>query len=163
MRHIGTRPDHSDQRGRKGREDLSNSVGAGLTTTRLTRTSRNMISPTTAVRTPPLFDFIIYVDSTYPPCIRRGFLDSLKREREREKKKTHLWKSVKALYRRNLIQLFEEGHAFVITVAVLVCKVYEVRLIHRAVVRRGCLEVRGEVRKRRVNTLRVVAAGSVIT
>lgn len=50
-----------------------------------------------------------------------------------------------------------------ITVAVLVCKVYEVRLIHRAVVRRGCLEVRGEVRKRRVNTLQVVAAGSVIT
>lgn len=55
------------------------------------------------------------------------------KEKERE---THFWKGVKALYRRNLIQLFEEGHALVI-MAVLICKVYEVWLVHAPGVNRG--------------------------
>lgn len=55
------------------------------------------------------------------------------KEKERE---THFWKGVKALYRRNLIQLFEEGHALVI-MAVLICKVYEVWLVHAPGVKRG--------------------------
>lgn len=53
-----------------------------------------------------------------------------------EERETHFWKGVKALYRRNLIQLLEEGHALVI-MAVLICKVYEVRLVHAPGVKRG--------------------------
>lgn len=53
-----------------------------------------------------------------------------------EERETHFWKGVKALYRRNLIQLFEEGHALVI-MAVLICKVYEVWLVHAPGVKRG--------------------------
>lgn len=53
-----------------------------------------------------------------------------------EERETHFWKGVKALYRRNLIQLFEEGHALVI-MAVLICKVYEVWLVHAPGVDRG--------------------------
>lgn len=88
------------------------------------------------MRTPPLLDFIVYVDSTYPyspkHCARMGAGLKI----GEEKKETHFWKGVKALYRRNLIQLFEEGHALVI-MAVLICKVYEVRLVHAPGVNRG--------------------------
>lgn len=96
------------------------------------------------MRTPPLLDFIVYVDSTYPyspkHCARvggGGWVENWKRK----KKETHFWKGVKALYRRNLIQLFEEGHALVI-MAVLICKVYEVWLVHAPGVERGSGESR---------------------
>lgn len=84
------------------------------------------------MRTPPLLDFIVYVDSTYPYSPKH----CAKVKLEKKKKETHFWKGVKALYRRNLIQLFEEGHALVI-MAVLICKVYEVWLVHAPGVKRG--------------------------
>lgn len=57
----------TDTRPNRSREDFSKmiDVDGANKGTQLTRTSRNMISPTSAVRTPPLLDFIVYVDSTY--------------------------------------------------------------------------------------------------